>query len=170
VQGQATRCDQEYNEGPSNTAKEYAEIDQNFFNIRFENTKEAMTEERPFTVCPDLWLPILFVALVEEWIYMTTHQQDSSQPQQSQDSPHFTTGPGLMMVETVEATEAGMFVLLVLLSFGTGQLVQTEVEVTELTWELSRLRLNGEVDWLYWKEEQRDEEIAVVFVVDDDGI
>jgi hypothetical protein len=42
---------------------------------------------------------------------MTTHQQDSSQPQQSQDSPHFGAGVGLMMVETVEAMEPGMLVV-----------------------------------------------------------
>lgn len=42
-------------------------------------------------------------------LYMTTHQQDSSQPQQSQDSPQ-ETGLGLMMVETEEATLAGMMI------------------------------------------------------------
>jgi len=43
---------------------------------------------------------------------MTTHQQDSSQPQQSHDSPQ-ETGLGLMMVETEEATLAGMLMVLV---------------------------------------------------------
>jgi hypothetical protein len=43
---------------------------------------------------------------------MTTHQQDSSQPQQSHDSPHLGAGEGLMMVETVEAMLEGMFVVL----------------------------------------------------------
>jgi hypothetical protein len=41
-------------------------------------------------------------------VYMTTHQQDSSQPQQSHASPQVRTGAGLMMVETVEAMLAGM--------------------------------------------------------------
>jgi hypothetical protein len=45
-------------------------------------------------------------------VYMTTHQQDSSQPQQSHDSPHLGAGEGLMMVETVEAMLEGMFVVL----------------------------------------------------------
>jgi hypothetical protein len=39
---------------------------------------------------------------------MTVHQQDSSQPQQSHDSPHFGAGEGLMMVETVEAMLEGI--------------------------------------------------------------
>lgn len=42
---------------------------------------------------------------------MTTHQQDSSQPQQSHDSPQ-DTGLGLIMVETEEATLAGMVMML----------------------------------------------------------
>lgn len=41
-------------------------------------------------------------------IYMTVHQQDSSQPQHSHDSPHLGAGEGLMMVETEEATLAGI--------------------------------------------------------------
>jgi hypothetical protein len=41
-------------------------------------------------------------------VYITTHQQDSSQPQQSQDSPQPKTGEGLTMEETVEATLAGI--------------------------------------------------------------
>jgi hypothetical protein len=52
---------------------------------------------------------------------MTTHQQDSSQPQQSQDSPHLGAGEGLMIVETVEAMLEGMFVVLWIGSKG-GQL------------------------------------------------
>jgi hypothetical protein len=39
---------------------------------------------------------------------MTTHQQDSSQPQQSQLSPQERAGLGLMMEEMEEATLAGM--------------------------------------------------------------
>jgi len=42
--------------------------------------------------------------------HMTTHQQDSSQPQQSQDSPQ-ETGLGLTMVEMEEATLAGMMAM-----------------------------------------------------------
>ena len=38
---------------------------------------------------------------------MTVHQQDSSQPQQSQDSPHLGA-VGLTMVEMEEATLAGI--------------------------------------------------------------
>jgi|TARA_R110002003_G_scaffold149_1_gene13482 hypothetical protein len=45
-------------------------------------------------------------------LYMTTHQQDSSQPQQSHDSPHERTGEGLMMEETEEATLPGMVMVL----------------------------------------------------------
>ena len=45
-------------------------------------------------------------------LYMTTHQQDSSQPQQSHDSPHLGTGVGLMMEETEEATEPGIVMVL----------------------------------------------------------
>jgi hypothetical protein len=45
-------------------------------------------------------------------VHMTTHQQDSSQPQQSHDSPQ-ETGLGLMMVETEEATLVGMLMVLV---------------------------------------------------------
>jgi hypothetical protein len=41
-------------------------------------------------------------------LYMTVHQQDSSQPQQSHDSPQERTGAGLTMEETVEAMLAGM--------------------------------------------------------------
>ena len=41
------------------------------------------------------------------FLYMTTHQHDSSQPQQSHDSPHLT-GLGLMMEEMEEAALAGM--------------------------------------------------------------
>jgi hypothetical protein len=44
---------------------------------------------------------------VVEFFYMTTHQQDSSQPQQSQDSPHLGA-VGLTMVEMEEATLAGI--------------------------------------------------------------
>ncbi|KAJ4986148.1 hypothetical protein SVAN01_08412 [Stagonosporopsis vannaccii] len=40
---------------------------------------------------------------------MTVHQQDSSQPQQSQDSPQLT-GFGLMMVEIDEAVLDGMLI------------------------------------------------------------
>jgi hypothetical protein len=40
-------------------------------------------------------------------IYMTTHQQDSSQPQQSQLSPQ-DTGLGLIMVVMEEAVLAGI--------------------------------------------------------------
>lgn len=40
-------------------------------------------------------------------VYMTVHQQDSSQPQQSQDSPHLGA-VGLTMVEMEEATLAGI--------------------------------------------------------------
>ncbi|KAF2715551.1 hypothetical protein K504DRAFT_529707 [Pleomassaria siparia CBS 279.74] len=43
----------------------------------------------------------------ESLIYMTTHQQDSSQPQQSQDSPQLT-GFGLTMEVTEEIVEPGM--------------------------------------------------------------
>lgn len=39
--------------------------------------------------------------------YMTTHQQDSSQPQQSQDSPHLT-GLGLMMEVMDEVVDGGI--------------------------------------------------------------
>jgi hypothetical protein len=39
---------------------------------------------------------------------MTTHQQDSSQPQQSQLSPQERAGLGLMMEEMEEAALAGM--------------------------------------------------------------
>ena len=46
-------------------------------------------------------------------VYMTTHQHDSSQPQQSHDSPHFGAGEGLMMVETEEATLAGIVMVFV---------------------------------------------------------
>ena len=45
--------------------------------------------------------------------YMTVHQQDSSQPQQSHDSPHFGAGEGLMMVEMEEATLAGILMVVV---------------------------------------------------------
>jgi hypothetical protein len=45
--------------------------------------------------------------LDEVHAHMTTHQQDSSQPQQSHDSPQ-ETGLGLMMVEIEEATLAGI--------------------------------------------------------------
>ncbi|OCK78437.1 hypothetical protein K432DRAFT_383869 [Lepidopterella palustris CBS 459.81] len=38
---------------------------------------------------------------------MTTHQQDSSQPQQSQDSPHLM-GLGLMMEVMLEVVLPGM--------------------------------------------------------------
>jgi hypothetical protein len=41
-------------------------------------------------------------------VYMTTHQQDSSHPQQSQLSPQERTGLGLMMEEMEEAAPAGM--------------------------------------------------------------
>lgn len=44
---------------------------------------------------------------------MTVHQQDSSQPQQSHDSPHLGAGVGLTMVETEEATLAGIVKVLV---------------------------------------------------------
>lgn len=40
-------------------------------------------------------------------LYITTHQHDSSHPQQSQDSPH-ETGLGLTMEEMEEAALAGM--------------------------------------------------------------
>ena len=40
-------------------------------------------------------------------LYMTTHQQDSSHPQQSHDSPHLT-GLGLTMVVMEEAALAGI--------------------------------------------------------------
>jgi hypothetical protein len=43
--------------------------------------------------------------------YMTVHQQDSSQPQQSHDSPQERTGAGLTMEETEEAMLAGMLKL-----------------------------------------------------------
>jgi hypothetical protein len=43
---------------------------------------------------------------------MTTHQQDSSQPQQSHDSPHLGAGVGLMMEATEEATLAGIVMVL----------------------------------------------------------
>jgi hypothetical protein len=43
-------------------------------------------------------------------VYMTVHQHDSSQPQQSQDSPQ-PRGLGLMMVEMEEAVLAGMVVV-----------------------------------------------------------
>jgi hypothetical protein len=43
---------------------------------------------------------------------MTTHQQDSSQPQQSHDSPHERTGEGLMMEETEETMLPGMVMVL----------------------------------------------------------
>ena len=46
---------------------------------------------------------------------MTVHQQDSSQPQQSQDSPQ-PMGLGLMMVEMEEAVLAGILVAVVLVS------------------------------------------------------
>ena len=46
-------------------------------------------------------------------VYMTVHQQDSSQPQQSHDSPHFGAGEGLMIVETEEATLAGIVMVFV---------------------------------------------------------
>jgi hypothetical protein len=39
---------------------------------------------------------------------MTTHQQDSSQPQQSHDSPQESTGWGLMMEETEETMLPGI--------------------------------------------------------------
>jgi hypothetical protein len=45
-------------------------------------------------------------------VYMTTHQQDSSQPQQSHDSPHLGAGVGLMMEETEEAMLAGIMMVL----------------------------------------------------------
>lgn len=45
---------------------------------------------------------------VRSVLYMTTHQHDSSQPQQSHDSPHERTGEGLMIEETEEATLPGM--------------------------------------------------------------
>jgi hypothetical protein len=48
---------------------------------------------------------------VSPLLYMTTHQQDSSQPQQSHDSPHERTGEGLMMEETEEATLPGMVIV-----------------------------------------------------------
>lgn len=48
----------------------------------------------------------MFVDVV--WtVYMTVHQQDSSQPQQSHDSPHLGA-VGLTMVEMEEATLAGI--------------------------------------------------------------
>lgn len=40
--------------------------------------------------------------------YMTTHQHDSSQPQQSHSSPQERTGEGLMIEETEEAVLPGM--------------------------------------------------------------
>lgn len=40
--------------------------------------------------------------------YITVHQHDSSQPQQSQDSPQERTGEGLTMEETEEAMLAGI--------------------------------------------------------------
>ncbi|KAH7076315.1 hypothetical protein FB567DRAFT_157917 [Paraphoma chrysanthemicola] len=45
---------------------------------------------------------------VRSVLYMTMHQHDSSQPQQSHDSPHERTGEGLMIEETEEATLPGM--------------------------------------------------------------
>ena len=46
------------------------------------------------------------IVIQPDRVYMTTHQQDSSQPQQSQDSPQ-ETGLGLTMEVMVE-TEPGM--------------------------------------------------------------
>jgi hypothetical protein len=46
--------------------------------------------------------------------YMTVHQQDSSQPQQSHDSPQDRTGAGLTMEETDEAMLPGMMMVLML--------------------------------------------------------
>jgi hypothetical protein len=47
--------------------------------------------------------------IVSVWaLYITVHQQDSSQPQQSQDSPQERTGWGLMMEETEEAMLPGI--------------------------------------------------------------
>jgi hypothetical protein len=44
---------------------------------------------------------------------MTTHQQDSSQPQQSHDSPHLGAGVGLMMEVMEEAAEPGIVMVVV---------------------------------------------------------
>jgi hypothetical protein len=63
--------------------------------------------------CPDLVMKccddvMLSLSLV---LYMTVHQQDSSQPQQSHDSPQERTGAGLTMEEMEEAMLAGMLKL-----------------------------------------------------------
>lgn len=57
---------------------------------------------------------MLFVCVFSMIVYMTTHQQLSPTPQQSQDSPHLI-GLGLTMEVMEDAVEPGMVTVLSLI-------------------------------------------------------